>query len=152
MQSDASTDGQPDWICIQSALSVLINMSHNNSTGCKAVVAAGGLAMAVDIVSNSMMKQDICNEAAAAIVTPGKALAQDRQHMLTDVGHITAALGLLINLVEDCSDSRQQLKAIQLQDSLPGADMLQLLCRLMQASPSLLGVLSTKLHIHAFVV
>ncbi|KAL0041625.1 hypothetical protein WJX79_009899 [Trebouxia sp. C0005] len=69
-------------------------------------------------------------------VTPRRALAHTRQHVLTDVGPITAALGLLINLVENCNDTRQQLKAMKLQDSSPGGDVPQLLCRLMQVSAS----------------
>ena len=129
---DDCLDSQPDWSCIQSALSVLINMTHNNTTGCNAVVAAGGLQMGIDIVSSSMLKQDRSNKAADAVMTPRRATAQDRQHVLTDVGPITAALGLLINLVENCSGSRLQLKAMQLQDNQPGSDVLQLLCRLMQ--------------------
>lgn len=125
---------QPDWSCIQSALSVLINMSHNNAVGCKAVVAAGGLQMAVGIVSSSMMRQDLCTTAADCAVTPRKALAQDRQQVLTDVGPITAALGLLINLVENCSSTRQQLKTMQLQDSTCVEDVPQLLGRLMEVT------------------
>lgn len=127
---------QPDWSCIQSALSVLINMSHNNAVGCKAVVAAGGLQMAVGIVSSSMMRQDLCDTTADCAVTPRKALAQDRQQVLTDVGPITAALGLLINLVENCSGTRQQLKAMQLQDSTSVEDVPQLLGRLMEVTPT----------------
>ena len=125
---------QPDWNCIQSALSVLINMTHNNETGCNAVVAAGGLRMGVDIMASSMLEHDLGSESGDAVVTPRRALEQDRLHVLTDVGPITAALGLLINLVENCSDSRLQLKAMQLQDAQPGKDVLQVLCRLMQAS------------------
>lgn len=131
---DPNGDNQPDWSCIQSALSVLINMSHNNTAGCEAVVAAGGLQMATDIISNSMFRHDMCDMATDSGVTPRRVLAYTRQHVLTDVGPITAALGLLINLVENCSDTRQQLKAIKLQDSSPGGDVPQLLCRLMQAS------------------
>lgn len=131
---DPSVDNQPDWSCIQSALSVLINMSHNNTAGCEAVVAAGGLQMATDIISNSMLRHDKCDAATDGGVTPRRALAHTRQHVLTDVGPITAALGLLINLVENCSDTRQQLKAMKLQDSSPGGDIPQLLCRLMQVN------------------
>ena len=131
---DPDGDNQPDWSCIQSALSVLINMSHNNTAGCEAVVAAGGLQMATDIIYNSMLRHDMCDAATDGSVTPRRALAHTRQHVLTDVGPITAALGLLINLVENCSDTRQQLKAMKLQDRSLGADVPQLLCRLMQAS------------------
>ena len=131
---DPDGDNQPDWSCIQSALSVLINMSHNNTTGCEAVVAAGGLQMATDIISNSMLRHDMCGAATDGGVTPRRALAHTRQHVLTDVGPITAALGLLINLVENCNDTRQQLKAMKLQGSSPSGDVPQLLCRLMQAS------------------
>ena len=131
---DPDSDKQPDWSCIQSALSVLINMSHNNTTGCEAVVAAGGLQMATDIISNSMLRHDMCDAATDGSVTPRRALAHTRQHVLTDVGPITAALGLLINLVENCSETRQQLKAMKLQHSSPSGHIPQLLCRLMQAS------------------
>ncbi|DBB08404.1 TPA: hypothetical protein ACH3X3_008557 [Trebouxia sp. C0006] len=133
---DPDGDNQPDWSCIQSALSVLINMSHNNTAGCEAVVAAGGLQMATDIISNSMLRHDMCDAATDGSVTPRRALAHTRQHVLTDVGPITAALGLLINLVENCSDTRQQLKAMKLQVCSLGADVPQLLCRLMQVSAS----------------
>ena len=122
-------DGQPDWVCIQSALSVLINMTHNNPAGCQAVVAAGGMRMALRLVSGSMQKQQF-----DSAVSPRRLQLQDRQHVLTDVGLITAALGLLINLVEECDESRQQMKGIQLEDTNPDTDILQLLCRLMQAS------------------
>ena len=131
---DPDGDNHPDWSCIQSALSVLINMSHNNTTGCEAVVAAGGLQMATDIISNSMLRHDMCDAATDGGVTPRRALAHTRQHVLTDVGPITAGLGLLINLVENCNDTRQQLKAMKLQDSSPSGDVPQLLCRLMQVS------------------
>ncbi len=131
---DPDGDNHPDWSCIQSALSVLINMSHNNTTGCEAVVAAGGLQMATGIISKSMLSHDKCDAATDGGVTPRRALAHTRQHVLTDVGPITAALGLLINLVENCNDTRQQLKAMKLQGSSPSGDVPQLLCRLMQAS------------------
>lgn len=120
---------QPDWVCVQSALSVLINMTHNNPAGCQAVVAAGGIRMALSLVSSSMQIQQ-CDSAAS----PGHLQLQDRQHVLTDVGLITAALGLLINLVEESDDCRQQLKAMYLENTDSSADILQLLCRLMQAS------------------
>lgn len=120
---------QPDWVCVQSALSVLINMTHNNPAGCQAVVAAGGISMALSSVSSSMQIQQ-CDSAAS----PGHLQLQDRHHVLTDVGLITAALGLLINLVEDSNDCRQQLKAMHLGNTDSNADILQLLCRLMQAS------------------
>ena len=122
---------QPDWICIQSALSVLINMTHNNAAGCQAVVAAGGMRMALSLVSSSMQMQQ-CDSAAS----PADHKLQDRHHVLTDVGLITAALGLLINLVEDSDASRQLMKDMQLESCDPDADILQLLCRLMQASSS----------------
>ena len=120
---------QPDWVCIQSALSVLINMTHNNPAGCQAVVTAGGMRMALSLVSSSMQIQR-CDSAAS----PGHLKLQDRQHVLTDVGLITAALGLLINLVEESDMSRQQMKSMQLENSSSDIDILQLLCRLMQAS------------------
>ena len=124
---------QPDWVCIQSALSVLINMTHNSPVGCQAVVAAGGMRMAVCIISQSMQRQEF-GKATDVVATPEQVRLQDRQHVLTDVGPITAALGLLINLVEDCDDFRQQMKSMQ--SAKTGADtgMLELLCRLMQAS------------------
>ena len=120
---------QPDWVCIQSALSVLINMTHNNPAGCRAVVAAGGMRMALRLVSNSMQMQQ-CD----SVASPGHLKLQDRHHVLTDVGLITAALGLLINLVEESDESRQLMKGMQLDKSNSDADILQLLCRLMQAS------------------
>ena len=120
---------QPDWVCIQSALSVLINMTHNNPAGCQAVVTAGGMTMALSLVSSSMQTQQ-CD----SVASPGHLKLQDRDHVLTDVGLITAALGLLINLVEESDESRQLMKGMQLEKSDSGADILQLLCRLMQAS------------------
>lgn len=120
---------QPDWVCVQSGLSVLINMTHNNPAGCQAVVAAGGMRMALSLVSSSMQIQQ-CDSAAS----PGRLQLQDRHHVLTDVGLITAALGLLINLVEESNDCRQQLKAMHLENTDSNADILPLLCRLMQAS------------------
>ena len=137
MQSgDASPSDcqQPDWSCVQSALSVLINMTHNSPEGCAGVMTAGGMQMAVSIVSGSMQRQTLDCEVADAAVTPRSACLHDRRHLLTDVGPITAALGLLINLVEDCADSRQQLKAMQLSGSSSDPGILHLLCRLMQAS------------------
>lgn len=128
---DSSSDKgqQPDWACIQSALSVLINMTHNNPAGCQAVVAAGGMRMALRLVSSCMQKQhfDSC-------ASPQHVRVRDRRLVLTDVGPITAALGLLINLVEECDESRQQMKGMQLGSPYANADILQLLCRLMQAS------------------
>ena len=120
---------QPDWVCIQSALSVLINMTHNNPAGCQAVVAAGGMRMALRLVSSSMQIQQ-CD----SVTSPGHLKLQDRNHVLTNVGLITAALGLLINLVEESDESRQLMKGMQLEHSGSDADILQLLCRLMQAS------------------
>lgn len=120
---------QPDWACIQSALSVLINMTHNNPTGCQAVVAAGGMMMALSLVSSCVQKPNV-----VSLASPQHVRVQDRHHVLTDVGPITAALGLLINLVEDSAESRQQMKVMQLETSDSPADIQQLLCRLMQAS------------------
>lgn len=127
--SSSDKGQQPDWACIQSALSVLINMTLNNPAGCQAVVTAGGMGMALRLVSSCMQKQHIASSAS-----PRHVRVQDRQHVLTDVGPITAALGLLINLVEECEESRQQMKAMQLGSPSGNADILQLLSRLMQAS------------------
>ena len=134
MQSAPTTataaQAETDWSCIQSGLSVLINMTHNNTAGCQAVAAAGGLAMAVDIIVSCMQSQH--NETADA-ATPRRALAQVRQHVLIDVGPITAALGLLINLVESSTECREQLKRLQLPEHSPAENLQQLLCKLMQA-------------------
>ena len=85
--------------------------------------------MALSLVSSSMQTQQ-CD----SVASPGHLKLQDRDHVLTDVGLITAALGLLINLVEESDESRQLMKGMQLEKSDSGADILQLLCRLMQAS------------------
>ena len=83
--------------------------------------------MAVAIIVSIMQSQQASDKTA---VTPTRAVAQVRQQVLTDVGPITAALGLLINLVESDMQCRQQLKVLQLQDDS------QLLCTLMQVRTS----------------
>lgn len=136
---DHSSQGdtlQPDWVCIQSALSVLINMTHNNQVGCQAVVTARGMQMAVCMISQSIQRQELGCKPTDHLATPGQVRRQDRQHVLTDVGPITAALGLLINLVEDCTESRQQMKSMRPAENGADTNMLELLCRLMQASAS----------------
>lgn len=149
---DHSSQGdtlQPDWVCIQSALSVLINMTHNNQVGCQAVVTAGGMQMAVCMISQSIQRQELGCKPTDHLATPGQVRRQDRQHVLTDVGPITAALGLLINLVEDCTESRQQMKSMRPAENGADTNMLELLCRLMQAScflASLLIYLQSSLH------
>lgn len=119
------------WSCMQSGLSVLINMTHHNGFGCDAVVAAGGMQMAANVLTSSLTLTDASMDPGAAAVTTSQILLRDRQHVLAHVGTLTAALGLLINLVEASVAYRKQLKALQL-----GCDdsTLHVLCRLMQVS------------------
>ena len=124
------------WGCMQAGLSVLINMTHHNAAGCVAVMDAGGLHMAANILASSLepSKSDGCLADGSA--GQEECIARDRQHALAHVGSLTAALGLLINLLENSEGNRQQLKEMQLADSPNSSGALQILCRLMKASKS----------------
>ena len=120
------------WGCMQAGLSVLINMTHHNAAGCDAVMDAGGLHLAANMLSSSLEPNKLDDCLADGSASQEESIARDRQHALAHVGTLTAALGLLINLLENSEENKKQLKEMQFADSSSGS--LQILCRLMQAS------------------
>ena len=145
------------WTCMQAGLSVLVNMTHHNPSGCDAVVDSGGLHMAARVLVSSLQQpgsgacptgkhagrgQDTVTDSQPGMVTDRQqsvvtdsqqGMVTDRRHALAHVGTLTAALGLLINLLEESEANRKRLKAMQLTELTSSGDVLQTLCRLMQA-------------------
>lgn len=125
--------GNAAELFMQTGLSVLVNITHHNPSGCEAVVNAGGLDMAVGVLSACLQpaKADNCPPDVDCQTSP-QSISQDRQRAVAHVGTLTAALGVLINLLESSDTERAALKRVQASDS--SSSVLQLLCRLMQAS------------------
>lgn len=129
------------WTCMQAGLSVLVNMTHHNPSGCDAVVDSGGLHMAARVLVSSLQQpgSGACltdKHAGTGKVTVAdrqQGILTDRQHAVAHVGTLTAALGLLINLLEESEANRKRLKAMQSTELTSSGNVLQTLCRLMQA-------------------
>ncbi|KAK9785525.1 hypothetical protein WJX73_008214 [Symbiochloris irregularis] len=104
------------------ALSVLMNVTHNNATICSQVIEAQGCEVAMAVVGAAL------SPAAQASPEAGG----DRSALIAAVDALSVALGLLINLAESASLAvRATMSSTQ---ASPGQTTIPLLCRLVQAA------------------
>ncbi|XP_010245302.1 PREDICTED: uncharacterized protein LOC104588878 [Nelumbo nucifera] len=113
--------------CLLSAVKVLMNLTNDNSVGCKQIAASGGLETMSSLIVCHFPAFSSCSSEFCRLeenILPPRLnteLNHQNERHLTDheLDFLVAILGLLVNLVEKDSQNRSQLAAASV--SLPSS-------------------------------
>ncbi|VVA93907.1 unnamed protein product [Arabis nemorensis] len=119
--------------CLLTAVKVLMNLTNDNSVGCRQVAACGGLESMAELIAGhfpSFTRSPLFSQ----MEMPGTCHKKDKHLTDQELDFLVAILGLLVNLVEKNGINRSRLAAASVPITNPEElqeseqDMIPLLC------------------------